>query len=161
MFTKPGKEDVSSPEPRATAEETAAGHSRDEAHTRSVSYLGPSLEFNGDVVVSEALIIEGSIEGSVTCKKRRLTIGKQGRVTGELHGEEVEVRGRVDGDIYGYERVRLHSTAVVGGTLHCKRIIMDDGAQLNGVVNMNVDRKGLAKKVVKSVDGKTGALASA
>ncbi len=132
-----------------------------ESNTRSVSYIGPSLEFTGDIRVKEALIIEGQIKGSVTCTERRLTIGKQGRVEGEVHAEEVEVRGNVEGDVHGYERIRLHSSASVTGTLHCRRIIMEDGAELNGSVDMQVDRKALAKKVVKAVDKREGKAATA
>ena len=32
--------------------------------------------------------------------------------------------------------MRLHSTANVSGTIHCTRIIMDDGAEFNGRMNM-------------------------
>ena len=120
-----------------------AESSRSEFQTRSVSYIGPSLEFTGDLLVSEALIVEGHILGSVTSKDRRLTVGKKGRIEGEVHGHEVDVRGRVDGDVSG----------------QFPALGVDEGAEMNGVIDMKIDRKRLAKKVIKSVDGKNDGVA--
>lgn len=157
MFKKPDQEQPSVPETRV---EPVCDTPATEASTRSVSYIGPSLEISGELTVSESLIIEGHIKGTVTSKDRRLTIGKQGRIEGELHADDIEVRGKVDGEIFGYDRVRLRSTSVVDGTLHCKKVVVDEGAQFNGDVEMKVDRKELAKKVLKSVDSPNEAVAA-
>lgn len=155
MFKKSGQEPPAVPSDRV---EPVCDTPLTEPSTRSVSYIGPSLEINGELTVSESLIIEGHVKGTVTSKERRLTIGKQGRMEGELHAEDIEVRGKVDGEIYGYDRVRLRATSVVDGTLHCKKVVVDEGAELNGTVEMKVDRKELAKKVLKSVDSNTDAV---
>lgn len=103
---------------------------------RSVSYVGPTVYFKGEISADEGLIIEGEIEGTIRHRSRNLTIGKQGRVHAEIFAKIIDVRGRVDGDLYGEELVHLFSTAKVAGTIHCTRILMDDGAEFNGTVNM-------------------------
>jgi cytoskeletal protein CcmA (bactofilin family) len=107
-----------------------------EFSTRTVSYVGPTVVFKGELSASEGLTIEGEVEGSIRHDGRNLTIGKLGRVRAEIRAKMIDIRGRVDGEIYGDEIVHLFSTAEVTGTIHCTRILMDDGAQLNGNVDM-------------------------
>ncbi len=103
---------------------------------RSVSFIGPTVYFKGEISADEGLIIEGEIEGTIRHHSRNLTIGKQGRVHAEIFAKVIDVRGHVDGEVHGEELVHLFSTAAVTGTIHCTRILMDDGAEFNGNVNM-------------------------
>jgi cytoskeletal protein CcmA (bactofilin family) len=73
-------------------------------------------------------------------------------VHAEIFAKIIDVRGHVDGDIYGEELVHLFSTAVVTGTVHCTRIIMDDGAALNGTVNMTGEMAKPAKTKLALAD---------
>ena len=131
------------------AQETSG---RQEFSPRCVSYFGPGLQLTGEVTVSEGLVIEGTFDGNVTSTDENLTVGKKGRVKGELRGIVVSVRGTVEGKIYGDDVVRLYPTAVVDGTVYCKRLIIDDGATLNGNIDMAADDSGAAKTKLTSVD---------
>lgn len=136
MFRKePESHDVASDE--APALVTNDRPSNQEFAPRSVSYVGPTVFFKGEISANEGLIIEGEIEGTIKHDNKNLTVGKQGRVRAEIHAKVIDVRGRVDGEIYGEEVVHLYSTAVVTGTIHCTRIIMDDGAEFNGAIDMS------------------------
>lgn len=119
-------------EPAAPAESEAPDFSR-----RTVSYVGPSVRFNGELQANEGLTVEGEVDGRLVHEGEKMTIGKQGRVNGEVHARTVEIRGFVDGDVHASELVRLYSSAVITGTVHCERIIMDDGATFNGNMRMN------------------------
>lgn len=110
-----------------------------ESSARSVSYIGPGLRLSGHVEVDEGLVIEGEVEGTITSTDKNLTIGKKGRISGELVGSVIEVRGSVEGEIYGREIVRLYSSAVVEGKIYCTKLVMDEGAVFNGSVDMNWD----------------------
>ena len=138
MFRKePDKHDMradSTPITESTVTADRTGYP--DGAPRSVSWVGPTVYFKGEISANESLIIEGEIEGTIRHNSRNLTIGKQGRVHAEIFAKIIDVRGHVDGDIYGEELVHLYSTAAVTGTIHCTRIIMDDGAALNGTVNM-------------------------
>jgi cytoskeletal protein CcmA (bactofilin family) len=138
MFRKePDKHDLRADSVPVTETAVTADRSTSPDCTpRSVSWVGPTVYFKGEISANESLIIEGEIEGTIRHNSRNLTIGKQGRVQAEIFAKIIDVRGQVNGDIYGEELVHLFSTAVVTGTVHCTRIIMDDGAALNGTVNM-------------------------
>lgn len=131
------------------ARETSA---RQEFAARCVSYFGPGMQLSGEVTVAEGLVIEGTFDGNVTSSDENLTVGKKGRVKGELHGIIVSVRGTVEGKIYGDELVRLYPTAVVDGTVYCKRLIIDDGATFNGNIDMAAENAATGKAKLTSVD---------
>jgi cytoskeletal protein CcmA (bactofilin family) len=108
---------------------------------RSVSYIGPGLRLTGEIEADEGLVIEGELEGKITSVEKNLTVGKKGRVTGEIIGSVIELRGSVEGDIFSDVLVRLYSSAVVEGRIYCKRLVLDEGAEFNGAVDMNWDGK--------------------
>lgn len=141
--------------PAAVLAEPQKAAPRQEFPARSVSYVGPALHFEGRIKAEEGLVIEGEVEGTVESGDKSLTVGKQGRVHGDLHGTVIEIRGKVDGEVYGRELVRLFPTAVIEGTIHCSNIVMEEGAVLNGTVDMDWDGKRTARTRLAPVqDGK-------
>ena len=110
-----------------------------EVRTRSVSVIGPTLKFKGELSANEDLIIEGEIEGTIAHQDKNLTVGKSGRVRANIHASQIEILGRVDGDIRGDDIVKLAKSAIVNGNIQCARIAMEDGAHFSGSITM--DRK--------------------
>jgi cytoskeletal protein CcmA (bactofilin family) len=131
--------------PAVSTNEESASRANQEAptgasfHARSVSYIGPDVEFSGILSSREGLVVEGSFEGKLIQVDRSLTVGKQGRVNGQIQAGEIDVRGKIDGDIYASERICLHSGCEVTGTIYCKRISTEDGAVFNGTIDMSLD----------------------
>lgn len=120
--------------------------------TRSVSYVGPGMHFTGEITADEGLVIEGEVEGKITSSDKNLTVGKKGQVKGDIIGNVIEVRGSIEGEIFSHELVHLYSSAVIEGTISCKRLVMDEGAQFNGSVDMNWDGSVSQKEPLKSVE---------
>lgn len=104
--------------------------------TRSVSVIGPTLVFKGELSADEDLVIQGTIEGTIAHHKKNLTVGKEGRVKADIHAASVAIEGHVDGDIHGDDFVELAKSAVVTGNIFCARIKMADGARFNGSIEM-------------------------
>ena len=134
---------VEDKEPEAPAQQIA---------TRSVSYVGPGMHFTGEITADEGLVIEGEVEGKITSSDKNLTVGKKGQVKGDIIGNVIEVRGSIEGEIFGHELVHLYSSAVIEGTISCKRLVMDEGAQFNGSIDMNWDGSVSQKEPLKSVE---------
>ncbi len=103
---------------------------------KNVSVIGPTLEFKGELQADEDLVIEGQVEGTIAHHKKRLTIGKQGRVRADIDANSVIVEGQLVGDIHGVEVVSLASGADVTGNIFCRRIVIEDGARFNGRIDM-------------------------
>ena len=125
--------------------------SNDEIKTvQKLSHLGQTARFTGDITLSENLSVEGTIEGTIKIRGKRLSVSDRALVKGEVHARNVEVRGTIEGDIHGEDVVHLYATASVIGNVHCKRILVDDGAQFDGTLKT-------LREVVKpaEVKGKT------
>ena len=67
---------------------------------------------------------------------KNLTIGRQGRVNADIHASVVEILGEVEGDVRGDELVKLHKSAVVRGNIFANRLVMEDGANFTGSIDM-------------------------
>lgn len=104
--------------------------------TRSVSVIGPTLVFRGELSADEDLVIQGTIEGTIAHHKKNLTVGKEGRVKADINAASVTIEGHVEGDIHGDDFVELAKSAVVTGNIFSPRIKMADGARFNGSVDM-------------------------
>jgi cytoskeletal protein CcmA (bactofilin family) len=100
-----------------------------------VSVLGPTLRFRGELSAQEDLIVQGSVEGSIT-HTQNLTIGTDGSMTGNVRARVIVVDGKVDGDLYATESVNIRATAKVKGNLYAPRIAIQDGAFFQGQVEM-------------------------
>ena len=107
-----------------------------EVRTRNVSVIGPTLVFKGELSANEDLIIEGQIEGKIAHQEKNLTVGKNGRVTADIHAKQVEILGQVEGDIRGDDIVKLAKSSNVTGNIVCGRIVMEDGANFTGSITM-------------------------
>jgi cytoskeletal protein CcmA (bactofilin family) len=118
----------SRPEIRA-AEPRAA----EPAHRASV--LGATLRFRGELSAQEDLIVQGSVEGSIT-HTQCLTIGTEGSMKGDIRARVIVIDGKVEGDLYATESVNIRSTAKVKGNVFAPRVGITEGAFFQGQVDM-------------------------
>jgi cytoskeletal protein CcmA (bactofilin family) len=121
--TEPRPVEVRAPEVRAP-----------EAAPRA-SVLGPTLRFRGELSAQEDLIVQGSVEGSIT-HTQNLTIGTDGSMTGNIRARVIVIDGKVDGDLYATESVNIRATAKVKGNVFAPRVAIQDGAFFQGQVEM-------------------------
>ena len=100
------------------------------------STLGATLRFKGDLVADEDLVVQGQIEGSIL-HTRSLTVGSQGLVRGDIRARRIIVEGSVEGNLYALERATLRPSAIVRGDIFAAEMVIDDGASLNGRIDMD------------------------
>src|SRR6201995_941036 len=124
----------SRPAPRVPETARAPEPKAPEAATRA-SVLGPTLKFRGELSAQEDLIVQGSVEGSIT-HTQSLTIGTDGSMKGDIRARVIVVDGDVDGDLYATESVNIRATAKVKGNVFTPRIAIQDGAFFKGQVEM-------------------------
>jgi len=104
--------------------------------SKTVSVIGPTMVFKGELSADEDLIIEGNIEGTIAHHNKNLTVGRQGRVKADIHASSVIVFGQLVGDIHSEGMVCLAKGADVKGNIFCDRIVMEEGARFNGKIDM-------------------------
>lgn len=98
--------------------------------------IGKSISIKGDVVGDEDTVIEGRVEGRIELKNHHLTVGPNGDVAGEIGAKQVTIVGRVTGNITAAERVEVCDSGRLDGDIVAPRLLVQEGAQVNGNVTM-------------------------
>lgn len=102
----------------------------------SVANIGKSIAIKGDVSGQEDLVIEGRVEGRISLDSHHLTIGPNGEIHAEITAKQVTIIGRVVGNVTATERVEICDTGRLQGDLTAPRLLVHEGAVLNGTVGM-------------------------
>jgi cytoskeletal protein CcmA (bactofilin family) len=84
-------------------------------------------------VKGQSLSVLGALEGEVHLEGR-LTVGPKGRVTARVRAAEVLVEGEIDGDVHTAS-LTLAETARARGNFVAKRLVVKEGALVQGTVN--------------------------
>ena len=103
--------------------------------------IGRTLVIKGEISGSEALYIDGRIEGKITMPESRVTIGRNGKVDASIVAREVVVMGKVTGNIECSDRVDIRAEGSVSGDISTVRISVEDGAALKGGIQVRAEGK--------------------
>lgn len=98
--------------------------------------IGPSIMIHGEVTGDEDLLIQGNVDGSVDLEEHALTVGAEGRVKANIKARVITVEGEVEGDLRARDQVVLRSAATVKGDITAPRVVLEDGANFRGLVDM-------------------------
>lgn len=90
----------------------------------------------GDVKTEVDFRLDGQIDGSIECKGK-LIVGQSGFVKGNVICENAEISGEVSGNVIINDTLSLRATAVVGGDIATKVLIIEPNAIFNGKCAMN------------------------
>ncbi len=99
------------------------------------SILSPEVEITGDVKVSGSILIYGKILGKLESQGTVRT-AKGSYVKGNIIAKDAQISGKVDGDLIVNDKVTLGNSAYLTGNLNAKVLVIEEGAQFDGVVNM-------------------------
>jgi cytoskeletal protein CcmA (bactofilin family) len=124
-----------SPQMQPRAAEPRTPEARVPEAAPRVSVLGPTLRFRGELSAQEDLIIQGSVEGSIT-HTQSLTVGTDGTMKGDIRARVIVVDGKVEGDLYATESVNIRATAKVKGNVFAPRVGITEGAFFQGQIEM-------------------------
>ena len=121
--------------PEVRVSESRVPEARPQEAAPRASVLGPSLRFRGELSAQEDLIIQGSVEGSIT-HTQSLTVGTDGSMKGDIRARVIVIDGKVEGDLYATESVTIRATAKVKGNLFAPRVGITEGAFFQGQIEM-------------------------
>ena len=135
---------------------TDAPHPVDATAERATGWLGASLRVKGEISGTEDLLIDGPVEGSIHLNDRKLTVGKTSKVTADIDARDVVVYGSVKGNVHAKGRVEIKKDGYVVGNLTTAQIMIEDGADFKGTIE--IDRS--AKEAEKNVPARAAAAAA-
>ena len=108
--------------------------------------LGKSMMIKGELSASEDLMLCGHVEGRVTVLDHTLTIGPEAHIGAEIKANTVVIMGAVHGNIVASKKVEVRATGSVTGDIAAPRIVIADGGQLLGKVQVNSEKRVEARR---------------
>lgn len=110
---------------------------REEQHQdASVSTIGETLHFKGELSAGEDLVIEGTVEGTVNQGKCCLTVKPKGSLLANVNATKIFIEGRVEGDLSATVGVTIRESGKVKGNIIAPTVAIHEGATFNGSIEM-------------------------
>ena len=95
--------------------------------------VGPNIKLKGvEITDCDTLVVEGTVEA--TMDSRVIHIAAQGAFSGSADIDIAEIHGAFDGKLTVRQKLVIHSTGRVTGTVRYGRLVIEDGGQLAGDV---------------------------
>jgi cytoskeletal protein CcmA (bactofilin family) len=112
-----------------------------------MTHIGESVVFDGNLSCDEDVTIDGRLVGNIHVRAAALTVGRSGRLESAIRAARVVVHGTVQGTITASDRIELAPSSVVTGDLSATEVVIADGAQFNGRIDMG--RRTIAARVAQ------------
>lgn len=102
----------------------------------SSTVIGSSIVIEGEVSGTEPLLIFGTVNGKIVAKDA-VSVERSGVVKADVEGDVIQIGGEVTGRVSARSRVEITSEGRVAGDIRAPRILIADGAQFKGNVDMD------------------------
>lgn len=111
--------------------------------------IGTEAYFQGTITAKGSLRVDGRVDGSIVDAKT-VTIGKTGKVRGDISCEICYTRGEVRGNIVALEHVEAHSGSRIDGDIRAPRVILEEGSVFNGNCSMEAKKNSRQEEPAKA-----------
>ena len=118
---------------------------RDIKEGRLSGFIGSGTTLSGETDFQKLLRIDGHLTGRIISESGTLIIGATGKVDANIAVATAIVNGTVNGDISATEKIALGRTARVVGNIQAARLIIEDGAVIEGSCSMLKAKESLDK----------------
>src|SRR5688572_131821 len=109
---------------------------RDIKEGRLSGFVGHGTTLTGETEFHAMLRVDGHLIGTVSSEAGTLIIGTNGQVDANVSVAAAMINGTVNGDIVATEKLQLGRTARVMGNIQSPRLIVEEGAILEGGCTM-------------------------
>ncbi len=123
---------------------------RDIKEGRLSGFVGNGTVLTGETNFQAMLRVDGHLTGRVTSENGTLIIGATGKVDANIAVAAALVNGTVNGDIIATEKIEFGRTARVTGNIQTPRLVIEDGAVLEGSCSMTKARQTAEKRHTES-----------
>jgi cytoskeletal protein CcmA (bactofilin family) len=109
---------------------------RDIKEGRLSGFVGHGTTLTGETEFHAMLRVDGHLIGTVTSEAGTLIIGTNGQVDANVMVAAAMINGTVNGDVIATEKLQLGRTARVLGNIQAPRLVVEEGAILEGSCSM-------------------------
>lgn len=97
--------------------------------------VGPNIKLKGvEITDCDTLVVEGLVEA--TMDSRVMQISEQGAFKGSADIDVAEIRGQFNGNLTARQKLVIYSTGKVTGTVRYGKLVIEEGGQLSGEVQV-------------------------
>jgi cytoskeletal protein CcmA (bactofilin family) len=122
------------PRPMGAAPASATAPRAGTAERRTL-VVGRGISLQGTVTEAERLVVEGTVESQMI-QATELSISDAGVFRGEVQVEDAEIAGTFDGTLTARGQLVIRGTGRVIGVARCRRLMVEEGGQLSGKMEM-------------------------
>jgi cytoskeletal protein CcmA (bactofilin family) len=137
MWKKTESAEDSRPQPAPPPVQQPVAPKSPAPHVREQAVIGSTVFIKGDLAGEEDLLIEGRLEGKIESRRHSITIGKNGRIKGDIYGKVITVEGTVEGNLFGEEQLIVRQSGNVRGNIVAPRVALEDGSNFKGSIDMS------------------------
>ena len=119
---------------------------RDIKEGRLSGFVGHGTVLTGETNFQAMLRVDGHLMGTIASDSGTLIVGTQGQVDANVSVASAQINGTVNGDIIASERIQLGRTAKVVGNIMTPRLVIEEGAVLEGGCTMLKAREAHEKR---------------
>jgi Integral membrane protein CcmA involved in cell shape determination len=123
---------------------------RDIKEGRLSGFVGHGTVLTGETNFQAMLRVDGVLQGTVASDAGTLIVGTNGQVDANVAVASATINGTVNGDIVATEKLHLGRTAKVVGNVQTPRIVIEEGAILEGSCSMLRAKEAQEKKDAES-----------
>jgi len=99
--------------------------------------VGPNIKLKGvEITDCDTLVVEGTVEA--TMDSRVIQIAQQGAFHGSAEIDIAEIHGEFQGSLTVRQKLVIHSTGKVSGKIRYGKIVIEEGGQLSGEIEVGV-----------------------
>lgn len=123
---------------------------RDIKEGRLSGFVGHGTVLTGETNFQAMLRIDGHLTGRVTSESGTLIVGSTGQVDANIIVATANINGTVNGDIIATEKLELGRSAHIVGNVQSPRLVIADGAILEGSCSMIKARESFEKRYAEA-----------
>lgn len=98
--------------------------------------IGASVKVEGDFICEGSMVIDGEVKGNIKTSSL-ITVGASAKITADVEARDAKIAGQITGNLKISQCLELISTAVVKGNINCTKLIIAEGAIVNGLCQMS------------------------
>lgn len=111
---------------------------KNEFTASSPGLIGAAIRIRGQLRGAEDLVIEGQVEGTIALTDNHLILERSAVIHANVDVKNITVKGEMYGNTVALERVEISDDARVQGDIKAPRLVVREGANFNGAVDMDV-----------------------
>ncbi|WP_024654018.1 bactofilin family protein [Borrelia persica] len=109
--------------------------------------VGQGDFLKGELVSNNFIRVDGDFLGTINSTKR-VVVGDTGRVKSNINANEVVVSGIVLGNVHANNKIKVFQSGCIIGNISCRSIEVEEGAIIDGYMNIGVGSLNFPEKDV-------------